>query len=282
MDTAAHRSSTVADHVLATLNYLDPAIKKPFNYMYKVTEGTPQTSRKFEPHTVPIHSGRPLAGRLSLDREGFLIVHDEIGDYDLYDENVVKELYYPQIDRILKEITGAEKVIIFDATMRNASAERRGESAVREPVQAVHNDYTVVSGPQRVRDLLDPEEAEMRLKHRFAEINVWRPIAGPVQQWPLAMCDSRTIAPEDLVATEQRYRDRFGEIYSITYNPAHRWSYFPHMRREEAVMIKGYDSAADGRARFTAHTSFADPTSPPDSAPRESIEVRALVFFAPR
>jgi hypothetical protein len=121
----------------------------------------------------------------------------------------------------------------------------------------------------------------MRLKNRFAEINVWRPITGPVQQWPLALCDSRTIAPEDLVATEQRYRDRNGEIYSITYNPAHRWSYFPQMRRDEAVMIKGYDSAADGRARFTAHTAFADPTSPPDAPARESIEVRALVFFAP-
>src|SRR5271170_4651518 len=158
MDTAAHSSSTVADHVVAILNYLDRTIEKPFNYMYKVPDGMPQTSRKFDPHTMPIYNGRPLAGRLSLDREGFLIVHDEIGGYDLYDKDVVKELYYPQVERLLKRVTGAEKVVVFDATMRNASAERRDEIDAREPVRAVHNDYTPVSGPQRVRDLLEPAE----------------------------------------------------------------------------------------------------------------------------
>jgi hypothetical protein len=84
----------------------------------------------------------------------------------------------------------------------------------------------------------------------------------------------------DFVATDLKYRDRTGEVYSLAFNPNHRWFYFPRMERDEALLLKCYDSAEDGRARFTAHTGFDDPTSASDSAPRESIEVRTLVFFA--
>ena len=77
------------------------------------------------------------------------------------------------------------------------------------------------------------------------------------------------------------YPDRVGEIYRFTYNPAHHWYYFPHLEPSEVILLKCYDSKDDGRARFTAHTAFEDPTSPPNAVPRESIAVRALVFFAP-
>jgi hypothetical protein len=143
----------------------------------------------------------------------------------------------------------------------------------------VHNDYTDRSGPQRVRDLLG-EAATTLIRHRFAEINVWRPIKGPLLDSPLALCDAQTIAPEDFVATDLKYPNRTGETYSVLFNPRHRWYYFPKLERDEAVLIKCYDSERDGRARFTAHTAFDDPTTPPDAPPRESIEARALVFFA--
>jgi hypothetical protein len=113
------------------------------------------------------------------------------------------------------------------------------------------------------------------------EINVWRPIRGPVQSSPLAVCDARSMTLQDFVAMDLRYRDRTGEVYSVAFNPNHRWFYFPYMERNEVLFLKGYDSAEDGRARFTAHTAFEDPTSPPDAPARESIEARALVFFAP-
>lgn len=93
------------------------------------------------------------------------------------------------------------------------------------------------------------------------------------------MCDGQTIAPQDLVATDLRYRDRTGEVYALTFNPHHRWYYFPHMQRNEALLLKGYDSLTDGRARFTAHTAFDDPTALPHAVARESIEIRTLVFF---
>jgi hypothetical protein len=130
-----------------------------------------------------------------------------------------------------------------------------------------------------VRDLL-PDEADALLKNRFAVINVWRPIRGPVQESPLAVCDAQSMMQEDFVKHVLKYPDRDGEVYSVAYNPNHRWYYVPNQQKEEVLLLKCYDS--DGhRARFTAHSAFEDPTSPADAAPRESVEVRTLVFFAP-
>jgi len=199
---------------------------------------------------------------------------------NFYDETEVREVYYPEVERLLKEVTGAVKVVIFDHIVRNAAQSRPGENNVREPAKIVHNDYSFKSAPRRVRDHV-PEEADELLQHRFVEINVWRPVRGPVQESPLALCDARSLTSQDTVPTDLVYPHRVGETYSFTYNPNHQWFYFPQMQRNEAILLKCYDSKEDGRARFTAHTSFADPTSPPDAPARESIEVRALVFFAP-
>jgi hypothetical protein len=144
--------------------------------------------------------------------------------------------------------------------------------------KSVHNDYTSKSAPRRVRDLL-PQEADRLLESRFAEINVWRPIRGPVESSPLALCDARSFDPADIVPVDLVYRDRVGEILGFLHNPRHRWYYFPRLTRNEAILLKCYDSQDDGRARFTPHTAFEDPNSPPNAAPRESIEARALVFW---
>ncbi|HYC65310.1 MAG TPA: CmcJ/NvfI family oxidoreductase, partial [Reyranellaceae bacterium] len=123
--------------------------------------------------------------------------------------------------------------------------------------------------------------AEQRLKKRFAEFNVWRSIADdPVEMSPLGLVDSQSIAPRDLAVCDLVYTDRTGEIYQGVYNPDHRWYYFPKMTRNEAIIIKNYDSMKDGRARFSLHSAFEDPTSPPNPKPRQSIEVRALAFFS--
>ena len=157
---------------------------------------------------------------------------------------------------------------------------RCGEARkIREVVPRVHNDYTEWSGPQRVRDIL-PDEAEALLqRRRFAIVQVWRPIRLPVESFPLAICDARTVSAGDLVISERHYPNRVGQTYAITYNPQHKWFWFPQMRREDAIVFKVYDSEKDGRARWTAHTAFDDPTSPPHARPRESIEIRTLAFF---
>jgi hypothetical protein len=130
-----------------------------------------------------------------------------------------------------------------------------------------------------VRDQLPAAEAEALLRRRFAVIQVWRPIGAPVLQAPLAICDAQSIAPEDLIETDLKYQDRTGEVLQLAFNPDHRWYYFPDMERNEAMVFKCYDSLTDGRSRFTAHTAFDDPNSPPDAPERVSIESRALAFF---
>ena len=155
---------------------------------------------------------------------------------------------------------------------------RARHARFREVVPRVHNDYTEWSGPQRVRDLL-PDEADDLLRRRFSIVQVWRPIRYPVETFPLAICDARTLSPENLVISERRYPDRVGQTYAITYSPDHVWYWFPHMRREEALVFKTYESLKDGRARWTAHTAFHDSTAAADARPRESIEIRTLAFF---
>ena len=264
--------------VEATLNYFAESSEKPVIYTYEPPPEIPRTTGKSEPHSVLIRNAR-LAEQLSLDREGFQMVHHETAVQDFYDRAEVREIYYSEIEQLLKEATGAEKVIVFDHQVRNIQLYRRGEKQARDYASTVHNDYTAKSGPRRVRDHLPSEEAEQRLQHRFAEINVWRPIRGPIESSPLALCDALSIESKDFIPANLVYRDKVGEVYRFTYNPKHRWFYFPQLERNEAILLKCYDSKEDGRARFSAHTAFDDPTSGPDAPPRESIEVRALVFW---
>ncbi|MBI3302134.1 MAG: methyltransferase [Deltaproteobacteria bacterium] len=268
-------------HVEASLNYLADKAEKPVTYMYKPPPGTPDRTGRYTPHTLPIRDGRAVLPQLSLDTHGFLLTRHESVVANFYDAKEVQAVYYPEVERLVQAVTGAAKVVVFDHNVRCTPMAQRSENGAREPVRVVHNDYTVRSGPQRVRDLLAADEAEARLKNRFAMINVWRPIRGPVQEAPLAVCDAQSLAPQDFVAMDLKYRDRTGEVYSVTFSPHHRWFYFPHMQKDEALLLKCYDSLDDGRARFSAHTAFDDPTSPPDAAARESIEARTLVFFAP-
>jgi len=270
----------VIDQVEGALTYLVDTGVRPVSYNYEPPPGVPQRSGIYAEHKMPVINGRrwPEAA-FSLDRQGFLFRHHETAVRDFYDPAQVEQVYYTEVEALLKQATGAEKVVTFDHTLRVGPA--RHKKGQREPVRRVHNDYTLKSGPQRVRDLLPAAEAEERLKHRFAIINIWRPIRGPVEEAPLAVADARSIAPADLIATDLLYPDRTGETYSVAYNPAHRWFYFPEMRREEVLFLKVYDSATDGRARFAAHTAFDDPTGPRLPIARESIETRSLVFFPP-
>jgi hypothetical protein len=269
------------DHVVnAQVKYLASATPKPVNYAYDPPAGVPRSSGKYIGQTVAIHNGREMLSQLSLDTNGFVLTEDETAVKDFYDPDEVKAVYYPEVERLLKQVTGAERVLIFDHIVRNPVLAERGEKGARPPAKIVHNDYSLKSAPRRVRDHL-PEEADRLLSNRFAEINVWRAIRGPIESSPLALCDSRSLSAQDSVPTDLVYRDRVGEILGFIYNPQHRWYYFPRMERNEAILLKCYDSKDDGRARFTAHTSFEDPNSPPNAAPRESIEVRALVFWAP-
>jgi hypothetical protein len=266
------------DTIEATLNYIVDDGSKIFTVTagpggQDVRSGGTQDARR-----VTIHNGRPHAREFTLERNGFRFVGHDTKVADFYDEDEIRRVYYPEMEALIKAESGAKRVVVFDHTLRTANDEIRESKQIREVVRRVHNDYTEWSAPQRVRDIL-PDEAEQLLKGRFAIIQVWRPIRHPVETYPLAMADAQSLSPDDMVISERRYPNRVGQTFAITYNPAHRWFWFPRMRREEALVFKVFDSMKDGRARWTAHTAFEDPTSPPHAQPRESIEIRTLSFF---
>jgi hypothetical protein len=262
------RRDSEIDSVEASLFYL---ADRP-DSSSKDASGWPGRSAR---RVVTIGNAR-LLGELSLDREGFQIVPHNSAVVNFYDADEVRRVYYPELVSMLMQVTGAVKVVIFAHDVRSSDKSKQDGDRVREPVSSVHNDYTPKSAPQMVRENLPSDEAERRLVKRYMEINIWRPIRGPVLNRPLAVCDARGIVPDDLVPADRYLKH---EVFMMTYNPAHRWFYFPRMLTGETLLIKGFDSMLDGRARFTAHASFIDPTTPLDAPPRESIEARALLFF---
>ncbi len=278
MNRAAVQSETGA--VVAELSYTVDTGVKPVNETFGPGNIRRRTTGTNERRPVTIRDGRPLKDEFDLEVTGFEFVEHKTEVRDFFDAGELKRVYYPEVEALVKKVSGASRVVVFDHTLRSGDEAEREARLVREPVFNVHNDYTEWSGPQRVREIL-PDEAEALLRRRFAIVQAWRAIDKPIESNPLAIADARSLAPEDLIASERRYPHRVGETYRIRYNPDHRWFYFPEMRRDEALVFKVYDSARDGRARFTAHSSFDDPTTPARAPPRRSIEARAFAFFAP-
>jgi hypothetical protein len=266
--------------VRATLNYsVDNGIP-PDYYFYEPEPGTKLNPPGTDLREMDIHDGWPRLDKFSADREGFEL-HPFVNSFDKFDDDAaVKSEFYAQVVQYVKQHTGAKRVEVFDHTIRKRlPADLKAQTEVQRPaVLLVHSDYTVKSGPQRVRDIV-PGEAEQLLKGRVAFFNVWKPLFRRVEELPLAMCDASTHVDEDMLIMELKYRERTGEIYVMRHSPLHRWYYFPHMQPTQALLLKTYDSATDGRARFMGHTAFEDPTTAPNALKRESIEVRTMAFF---
>jgi hypothetical protein len=277
------QSTTISElvGVEADLVYIAPMTERAHSYTYDPPPGVARSNTVNAPHRVMVHNARPLARDLSLDREGFELLDHRSAVQDFYDEEELLRVCYPEAERLVAEATGASRVVIFDHTIRRRQwgAEDRAAGMPRQPATRVHNDYTERSAPQRIRELMGDEAADL-LRRRYEFINVWRPIRGPLRDAPLAMCDARTVSPGDLVPSDLIYRDRTGEILLVQHNPKQRWYYVPAMRADEVLLLKCYDSARDGRAVLSPHGAFEDPTTPPDVLPRESIELRTIAFHS--
>jgi hypothetical protein len=264
--------------VEATMNYVDDSEKRPVTYIAEMGESN-RRDEVPDPRVVPVYNARPIADELTLDRNGLELVRDITAVTDFQDQSQIETIYNPEVERLVKAATGASRVLVFDHTLRVADENRRKAEKLREPVRIVHNDYTDKSGPQRVRDLLPPERAEEALKKRYVYVNVWRSIHGTVEEAPLGICEWQSLEDDDMVLMDLVYSDRVGEIHRTRYNSNHRWLYFPQMKEDEVILLKCFDTERDGRARWTAHAAFDDPSSPPDAAPRQSIETRTIAFY---
>jgi hypothetical protein len=267
----ATQAPPLASSVTATLNYLHPSKDKPARYLCERAPGLPTWTGVEDARDVAITDARPRAAEFTLDNAGFTLLRAPSVERSFTDEAAITGAYYDECARIVREATGACRVVVFDHTLR-------GPSLPRDPVLRVHNDYTDKSAIQRIIDLL-PNEADELLKHRYVYINVWRPIAHTVLDQPLAFCDARSFTDDDLILTDLVYADRTGEIASVRFRPEHRWFYFSQMTPDEVALIKCYDTARDGRARGSFHSAFVDTTAPKDAPPRQSIEIRTIAFF---
>lgn len=268
--------------VEAALSYTAPSTERLRTYAYEPPPGEAATNVVAEPHVLAIRDIHRARSHFTLDVQGFQLLHRASAVGDFWNEDEIRSTYYREAEALLKEVTGATRVDVFDHTLRRRvpdAADVRGKGP-RQPANRTHVDQTEKSAPERVRFEL-PEEADALLAGRMQIINLWRPINGPAYDAPLAICDAKSVAPQDLVASDLIFPKRAGEIYLVTYNPAHRWFYARGMQPDEVLLIKCYDSATDGRARFVPHGSFIDPTAPKDAPLRESIELRAMVFHAP-
>tara|TARA_B110000116_G_scaffold73092_1_gene63350 strand:+ start:484 stop:1314 length:831 start_codon:yes stop_codon:yes gene_type:complete len=262
--------------LVANLTFFVDNGEPPINY---VTEKGLERGGEYREHTLELIDGRILRYELSLNKEGFEFLEHKTSVMDFYNNDEIEHVYNIEIIDLIKKRTGADDVVVFDHTVRVENEDRRSEKEVREPVLFVHNDYTHESGPQRVRDLLSEDRAKDLLTRRFNIINIWRSIAGPVQTTPLAVCDATTISQGQLITAERRTKDRVGYTQAMTYRSDNKWYYFSDMIRNEALLIKTYESNEDKYGGPSGHSAFKNTSAPSDALPRESIETRVFAFF---
>lgn len=275
------------DAVLADLVYTEPVHGPARIRVFPPSSGREPERPRREPHQMPVYDCRPIAGELDMDVAGFELHAHATSFTDFFDSEAVRKHYYPEVAAWLKKTLGAKDVFVFDHNIRSGPRTARRESGVREPVEAAHNDYTLTSGPKRIREVLGDNGASHLADRRGAIVNVWRPIVGPVEDHPFAICDARTTRLEDFIPTEiQHYHDgnletpaHVGEIFSFRHSPEHRWYYASSMQPDEVIVLKCYDTAEDGRARYTGHTGFRYPPDNDAVVARESIEARTVVIF---
>ena len=279
-----------------------------------------------ETHTLDIYNARELPSTMhkNCETHGFELLHRPLDNdkLDFLDHDKVIQNYYPQCEQIAAASTGAQ-VFAFDHNIRSATGKRSkkrisGGQQVQGPAHMVHGDYTLFSAPQRLKDLTRPPsrndtlasvlppgkallssallDSVLKDGKRFAIINVWRSISDePVQTDPLALCDGQTVEPQDLVVFEIHYQDRVGENYFAKYAQQQRFYCYPEMTRDEAMLIKQWDSfgplaQSDGKradasvenapCTFSFHSAFEDLSVADDAPERWSIEVRCIVIYA--
>ena len=266
--TVAAEFNYIVDNGIPPVRYID--------WPEMADKAIPPEYRQYE---MTVTDGRPLRDTFDLDTHGFAFVDHPTRVRDFTDEGERTAVYDLEVQALVKRVSGASDVVVFDHTIRITDDESQRVSGARPTVKGVHNDYTEESAPRRLREIVGFDAAERRLKKRYAIIQVWRPIRGPVLVDPLGICDGRSIPRAGFIRVERRYKYRTGEVYHIAHNPAHKWYWFPRMTRDEALVFKVFDSDGSKPSRFTAHSAFDDPHSPPDAPPRESIETRTFAFF---
>jgi hypothetical protein len=240
---------------------------------------------ELEPHTIEIRDARRLQEQPSLEVNGFALVKHATKIRDFRDRHEVEHVYRQEIEELMLQLTGADKVIVTNAVLRWSEGAGDTSSFVNSrPARFVHVDYSRKSFEDFARvHLADAADTDARLRRRFAAYNIWRVLTPPPQDVPLTVCDARTTRPEDVTVGEAvidapNVENMRFEASLYHASPAHDWFYFSDMRPDEALVFKAFDSDTD-RVQGCPHSAFDDPNCPVDVAPRASAEIRAYAYF---
>ncbi len=269
----------------STLHYLKRGTEKPASYRIEPPPGVPRWNGIDDPQDVTIEDARGREAEFTLDRNGFALVKAPTAVADFYSPEEIKRVYYPEVERLLRDKLGASRVFVFDHNVRNATRE-----GLAVPSRQVHNDHTVNSAPRRVRDHSRRRrgralEAPVRHRQRVAPDPRAGAgfAAGAVRRAQLHRRRSDRQRPRLRPCARRDLAGRLqpgAPLVLFLGHAARRGAVFSDMQPDEVLFIRVHDSANDGRARLSFHTSFDNPLTP-DAPPRESIEVRTLVFFPP-
>ncbi|KAK0614480.1 hypothetical protein B0T14DRAFT_570415 [Immersiella caudata] len=245
-----------------------------------------KTNLEFETKVETFQDLRDNLDGFSLDEHGFVVKHEPLPfPSELFTHrDKVEKLYFPALENVVREICGnVNKVHFFDWRLR--SSEISHSSGVIDlydptawllPANRVHIDQSPAAALHRVL-LHFPDEAEQLLQGRVRILNFWRPISHPVEDYPLAVCEASSVSQDDLLECDHIRKKYIGSTVFLTHKDGYRWRYLSHHRPEELLVMKMFDSNP-AVARHCPHVSFKNPAAKPAAPPRQSIEVRALVF----
>ncbi|MBT3400666.1 MAG: methyltransferase [Rhodospirillaceae bacterium] len=270
--------SMSAETIEAPIGYLVDTGELPVFYQSNVAGERTNFEGEREFRAMTVRNARLLPNEFTLDREGFAFVDHTTAVTDFQDDAHLAAVYNAEAEALVRIHTGAARALVFDHTRRSSSQSLREAHNARDPANAAHTDYTDWSARKRVEAVMG-DEAEALLAKRFAIVNVWRSTAGTIEEWPLALCSWDSVDDGHLHTVERRAYNRVGQTRHASFDQKNDWFYFPDMTPGEAILIKNYDTADDGRARYALHTSFDDPTASANATPRESLETRVLAFF---
>jgi hypothetical protein len=274
--------------VEAEVNYVRNPPSEGGEVLQFVTEFEDRSTMQTLPgRSVRISSARQLD--TDLDREGFVLVRHASGvtDFDLIQEDPeVDQCYIDEMAALLGEVTGATRTF-----MLGGGKKRFGESATdklsllfnAKPARYPHADNTDASAQGQMEMITAfVEDLDPTCYSRWALYNMWRAVTPPPQDFPLAVCDARTVNRADEVTVTAVTKERIGDIVHDTtgylFNSGHAWYYYPDMTQDEVIVFKAHDSDLQ-RSRRVPHTAFTDPTCPPGVQTRASVEMRGLALF---
>jgi hypothetical protein len=279
-------TSSTAPSIPAELNYLDPrsTVRRLF-----VARGASVSTEGTEKHVVLVRNGRPVRDSFRLDVQGFELADHRSAVADLTDADELANGYVPEVCRFVQERLGADQVLSRGWELRRSV--RPDEHGAQPPAAGVHVDYAPDHVPGMVARAYARAFPDGPGFRRAVVTSTWRVFSPPPQDWPLTLCDFRTLAEDDGASTTAYFVDALpedpygpvehlrpvGRSWKVRHNPAHEWWWFPAMTRDEVLLIKLGDT--DRAVAWAApHAAFRDPAVD-GAAPRHSIEVRTFAYF---